>query len=179
MAATNTGARFAYNLAGRTSGIFRKMIIANSKTVTIGDFVHTAAGFLDIAATGETLLGVVVGVVDANGIGLDNTKVSLDGTWTSSTHTYAAASDNQTVLKVCALVDVDPFSVWSCEPDATIGTTTGSNLAGYYTDLADEDEIDESTAHVTTKSQLYIWGVDPEDSTRGLYSIAEHEIWAA
>lgn len=177
MAATNTGAKFKYNLAGRTSGIIRSIILDNSITVTIGDFVHTNGGFCDIAAAGETLLGVVVGIVDQDGINMDESKYSLaQASWTSSTHTVTTGAANTTGDKVRALVDIDPFSVWSCEPDDTIGTTTGSNLQGYYTDLIDEDEVDETDAS-TAVAQLYIWGVDPEDSTRGLYSIAEHEIW--
>jgi len=172
MAATNTGARFRYNLAGRTSGIIRSFIIKNSETITIGDYVMPSSGFVAAATAGSRLLGVVVGIVDKNGINMDQTKESLDGTWTSSTHTYAAAADNQTDVQVRALVDVDPLSVYSIEPDAAIGTTTGSNLFGYYTDLVDEDETDEDTA-ATTAAQLFIWGVDPEVSSNQLVSIAE------
>ena len=179
MSATNTGAKFKYNLAGRTSGILRSFIIGDTKTITIGDFVHLEAGYVDPVDADEKILGVVVGITDKNGINMDNSKVTKEGTWTSSTQTVVTDSDNTSSEQVRALIDVDPFSVWSVEPDSTIGGTTGSNLAGYYTDLADEDQVDENAIHQTTVYQLFTWGLDPEDSTRGLYSIAEHQIWGA
>jgi hypothetical protein len=186
MAATNTGARFAYNLAGRTSGIIRQFIIGDSETMTVGDFCTTnTSGEVQPAAAGELLLGVCVGIVDVDGINMDNSKRSITGSgasWTSSTQTFVAGSDNSSTDYVKALVDIDPFSVWSCEPDATIGTTTSSGNSaffGSYTDLADEDEVDETnnSAAFNTVAQLFIWGTDPEDTTRGLYSIAEHVFW--
>lgn len=175
MAATNTGAQFKYNLAGRTSGIIRSFIIGDSKTVTIGDFVHLESGFIDIASATERILGVVIGIVDRDGINMDQSNVTKEGTWTTSTHTYVTDSDNTTSEQARVLVDVDPFSVWSCEPDCTIGTSPGSNLAGYTTEILDEDELDEDSAHATNAQQLFIWGVDPEDSARALVSIAEHQ----
>ena len=176
MTATNTGAKFAYNLAGRTSGILRSYIIGDTKTITIGDFVHLASGFVDPVAAAEPIFGVVIGITDKNGIDMDNSKVTKEGTWTSSTQTVITDSDNTTSEQVRVLIDVDPFSVWSVEPDSTIGTDAESDLAGSYTDLLNECEVDESDAG-TTVQQLFIWGVDPEDATRGLYSIAQHQIW--
>lgn len=128
MAATNTGAKFKYNLAGRTSGIIRSFIIANSATITIGDMVKLSGGYIALAGANAKILGVVVGIVDKNGINLDNTKESIDGTWTSSSQTYVAASDNQTDQAVRVLVDIDPFSVWSIEPDSTIGELNADYL---------------------------------------------------
>ena len=183
MSATNTGAKFKYNLAGRTSGIIRSVIIDDTITMTIGDFVLVSTnGFLDLATAGSLVFGVCVGIVDKNGINMDNSKVTKEGTWTTSTHTVTTDSDNITSEQVRALVDIDPFSVWSCEPDAAIGTTTSSGSSdqlGSYTDLADEDEVDESNGSnaFNVVAQLFIWGTDPEDTTRGLYSIAEHQIW--
>ena len=183
MAATNTGAKMKYNLAGRTSGIIRSYIIGASKTVTIGDFARLTVGFVQAAAAGERLLGVVVGIVDKNGINMDTSRYSLaQATWTSSTNTVVTGAANTTGDQVRALVDIDPYSVFSCEPDAAIGTTTTSNensaFAGIYTDLIDKDEVDENNAAAafTTIAQLVCYGLDPEDSTRGLYSIMEHQL---
>jgi len=176
MTATNLGAKFKYNLAGRTSGILRSYIIGDTKTLTVGDFVHLEGGYVDPVAAAENIFGVCVGITDKDGIDMDNSKVTKEGTWTSSTLTEVTDSDNTTSEQVRALVDIDPFSVWSVEPDSTIGQDAESDMAGSYTDLLNESEVDESDA-VTTVQQLFIWGVDPEDSTRGLYSIAQHQIW--
>jgi len=177
MSATNTGAKFKFNLRGNTEGILKSYIIKNSSTITIGDYVKLDAGFIDLAGANTPILGVVRGLTDNLGIDLQNTKVVLDGTFTAP-HTYAAASDNATDKQIRAIVDIDPMSVYSLEPDNTIGTTD-SDLAGNYMDIiADSDEGDEDTT-TTTQMQLFIWGVDPEDSTRALVSIAEHQIWGA
>jgi hypothetical protein len=42
-------------------------------------------------------------------------------------------------------------------------------------DLADETQLDESTALRNATGQFYCHGVDPDDSTRILCSIMEHE----
>lgn len=176
----NTGFRFAYNLAGRTSGIIRSFIIANSATITIGDMVSLSSGYVALSGAGATIFGVVVGVVDKNGINMDNSRLTLTGSgasWTSSTHTFVAGSDNTSTDYVRALIDCDPFSVWSAVPDATIGSTTGSNLAGYYCDIPSASDQPDESSTLGTQCQLFIWGVDPSDSTRGLYSIAQHQLW--
>lgn len=166
-----------------------KTIILNSKTTTIGDLVHLEDGFVDIAAAGERLWGVVVGfevggsnATDGDGIGLENAKsgTDYDGTFTEGgidVGKYVAISDNQTDKKVRAVIDVSPFAVYSNTPDATIGTTTGSNLKGNYTDIIDEDQVDEnnSTNAFTTIAQLLILGVDSLATTNGLYMIMERQ----
>lgn len=187
MAATNTGATFKYNLAGRTSGILISKIIENSATIAVGDWVIAdTTGYIAAGTAGVPLLGICVGIVDKDGINMDNHEGSFEGTWTSSTKTFVADSDNITAGhdQVRALIDIDPFSVWSEEPDAAIGTTTStgnSALLGSYTDILDQNEVDENngTNAFNAKAQLFIWGLDPENSARGLYSIAEHQIWGA
>lgn len=44
------------------------------------------------------------------------------------------------------------------------------------TDIADEDDGDESTA-VTTTAQLFIWGLDPADSGNQLVNIVESVVF--
>lgn len=175
----NTGFKFRYNLAGRTSGILRKVTIADSATITVGDYVRHAAGYCALTANGNAGLGFVVGIVDKNGTNMDASRLSLTGSgasWSSSTQTFVAGSDNSSTDCVAALIDMDPFSIFSATPDNTIGSTTGSNLCGYYTDVvAASDQPDEDTA-TTGTAQLTIWGVDPELSTNGLYSIHESQI---
>lgn len=191
MATTDSGFQFVRNLAGRTSGISERRLIENSGTITVGDMVRgsydagAADGMVELAAAGNPILGVVTGIVDKNGINLDNTRLTLTGTWTSSTKTFVAASDNTSVDMVKAEVDIDPMSVWTAQPDAAIGTTTSSGSSdqlGSYTDIiAASDQPDENNAGnaFNTKAQLFIWGVNPSDTAKGVYSIAEHQVWGA
>lgn len=170
------GFEFKYDLVGEPGRSTRQYIIGASKTVTVGDAVHLETGYVDPAAATERIIGFVQGFVDNNGLPLDHSQADFDGTYTASTNTYVATSDNTTDKKIRAIVNISPTAVYSATPDATIGTTTGSNLHGYFCDLIDEDSPDESDA-VTTAQQLAIHGLDPNDSTKGLYSIAEHQIF--
>jgi len=189
MATTDTGFQFKKNYAGRTSGIQDARLIENSGTITVGDMVRgsydagAANGMVELAAAGNAILGVVVGIVDRNGIDMDSSRLSHSGTWTSSTKTFTAASTNTTVDQVKAIIDIDPMSVWSNQPDAAIGTTTSSGSSdqlGSYTDIvAASDQADENnnTAAFNTVAQLAILGVDPENTDRGLYVIKEHQLF--
>lgn len=189
MATTDSGFTFRHNLAGRASGIQKSFTIENSATLTLGDAVRasydttTADGAVEPATAGSTILGFIVGFSDRNGLDLDSSRiVNTTTTWTASTKTVVAGSDNETVDMVKAIVDVDPFSVWSAQPDAAIGTTTSSgssNQLGSYTDIVDKDQPDENNAGnaFNVKAQLFIWGRDPENTARGLYSIAENQLW--
>ncbi len=173
----DTGFQFKYNLAGRTSGITRKFTIANSATVAIGDMIYLTSGYASPCPAATPIMGCVVGLVDRNGIDLVNSKITKEGSYSATTKAYTADSDNTASEKAACLVDIDPFSVWSAEPDGTYGTDTQGDLIGCYTDLVTSagDQPDEDVAE-TGKAQLFIWGVDPEDSTRGLYSIAQHQL---
>ena len=171
------GFDFKFSLIAQPSKGTRLYTIADSQTFTVGDTSMFTTGYLVPGSASNALLGVVEGFVDANGLPLDNSrKADFDGTYTATSDTYVSAADNSTDKQVQAIVRIDPFAVYSATPDATIGTTPGSNLPGYFCDIADEDEPDESDA-TTATAQLAIHGVDPEDSSKGLYSINEHAVF--
>ena len=44
-------------------------------------------------------------------------------------------------------------------------------------DLADEDELDESTAHATTSLQYLGWGADPETAANAVVNIYESQVF--
>jgi len=179
----NTGFQFKYNLAGRTSGIQRNFTISNSATITVGDMVSLSSGYIALSGAGASIMGCVVGLVDKNGIDLANSRYNFaQAAYTASTRTVVCGDANVTANTgdgVQAVVDIDPFSVWSAETD-NASTDTQARLAGCYTDiLAASDQADDDTA-ATTQCQLFIWGADPEsDSTKkaNLYSIAQHQLW--
>lgn len=154
--------------------ILRKIVLANSVASVVMDSDKMSSGFLALGTAGARVAGHVQAHITKEGMGLLTTGVagseigSYSGAWT-------AASDNQTVAQVAALVDITKYTLYSEQTDGTFGTTANSNLLGMFTDIADEDSIDEDNASAayTTVAQYLIWGVDPNASTRGIYSIFE------
>ena len=178
MATTDTGFSFKYDFGGTTTGALKQVIIASSQTIQVGGLVLVnAAGHLSVATAGNPIFGVVVALVDVNGIDMENTRVTKDGTYTASTRSYAASASNGTGSKFSALVNTSKTAVYSAQPDSAIGTTTGSNLLGYYCDIATGGlQPDEDTTATSSTVQLFIWGVDPDNTAHGLYSIHESMI---
>lgn len=158
---------------GDASGapIKQARILANSITVTELDSLKLASGFLALGTAGASVFGHVTAIRTEKGVGVDTTGASGAATG-SFVGTFTTASDNQTVAKVKAECDISKQTLYSVTPDATIATTTGSNLAGYFTDLADEDATDEDTA-ATTAAQYAIHGVDISNSANQVVSIFE------
>ena len=150
-------------------------IISNSITITVNDSVKLASGFIALGTTGALVFGHVMGLGSQKGMGLSTTGVA-GAEMGSFVGTFATASDNQTVAKVSAVCDVSKHTLYSAEEDAAIGTTTGSNLAGYTQDLTDEDTLDESTA-VATTGQYMGHGVDPNNSAQAVVNIFESQVF--
>lgn len=125
--------------------------ITDSQTISIGEAVKLSSGKLVTWGAGGVGLGVVAGIVKADG-----SPVTDNGAGGDFTGTYTAPSSNT----VKAVVDVSLESVYSVAMDDTLGTTTGSNLAGYNADCtAGSQTLDESTTLSTTAS-FVILGLD-------------------
>ena len=177
------GFTYKYNLFGLPP-VTKDVVINNSITVTIGDMVYGIDGnLLALAVAGSKILGVVTGIISSDGVPLDRLTAGTDydGTYTAggvNVGNYVASADNSTDKLIKARVLITPGEVFSGTPDATIGTTTGSDSIGYVTDLADEDQVDENTAaaNTTNTAQLAILGLDPENTSNGLYTIFERQI---
>lgn len=128
-------------------------ILANSITVTIGDAVKSASGFLTNASvTTAAVAGIVIAVVDKNGLPIASDANTIDS--------YTTASDNQTNAQLYAMIDESPFTIYSFKIDNTPGTTTGSNLRNYYCDFTDKTQLSESSA-ATSGKVVRLLGVDP------------------
>lgn len=155
--------------------ILRHEILANSITVVQFDSVKFASGFAALGTAGASVLGHVVGIETNLGVGV-NTTGAAGAEMGSFVGTFATASDNQTVANVRGIIDVSQMTIYSAEVDATIGTTTGSNLRGYRMDLVDANTLDESTA-VTTTAQYATLGLDPTDTARSACYIFESQIF--
>lgn len=157
--------------------VLRKAVLANSITSVVMDSLKLASGFAALGTTGALVFGHLVAHKTKNGVGVLTTGVA-GAEMGSYVGSYLSASDNQTVGFVAAECDISKESLYSAEEDATIGTTTGSNLTGYKQDLTDEDTLDESTAALTT-AQYNGWGVDPENTAQAIVNIYESQVFGS
>ena len=148
--------------------ILRRITLVNSITVTEEDAIEASSGFAALGTAANSLLGHVRSTVTFDGVGLTD-KGTASGIYDG---TFGTASDNQTVAQVSASTDISKHTLYSAELDATIGTTTGSDLLGYFMDLIDEDTLDETDAS-TSAAQYFNHGVDPLDSTKALVNLFE------
>lgn len=158
----------------------RKLIIANSQTVYRGSIQKfTDANFVTPVTAGDRMGFYVEDIVTKDGYPIWEAESSeYDGTITTGgigVGAYAASADNQTDKQVKVIgFFLSEMNVFASVPDATLGTTTGSDSLGYYTDLINSYTIDEDTA-TTSAAQFAIIGIDPNSTTKGLYVPAERQ----
>lgn len=162
--------------------ILRTVIIDNSDTVAIGDAVKLRNGNVEVSAADGAFSGVVVGLVDKEGKSVFGSLATLGSATVSgnpASGSVVAYSDNETVDKIAAQIEMSPYVVYSADVTGTIGTTNSSEKIGGWVDMDDEDSVDETTFNrtISTGGQLNGWGTDPDDSTRLLVSIHEHEFF--
>jgi hypothetical protein len=155
--------------------VLRREILKNSTTVVVMDSHKLVSGFAEAGTAGALVFGHVVAHSTRQGLGVDSTGAAgaALGSYVGS---FATASDNQTVAKVKGEYDISKYSLYTVTPDATIGTTTGSNLSGYKTDIASATATDEDTA-TTSTAQYTLWGVDPDNSANQIASIYESQVF--
>lgn len=169
---------------GHSAGAVKYYLVKNSATVTIGDAVNLDTGYVEPAALGERILGVVNGLAkqttgghyvplgsDAAG-SVSGTRSGNAGIYGSET--YAAASDNTTVDKVVAQVIVDPDMEYMNDADEDLAL---GDEGKYYDNLAAGDQIDASSGSASTAAQWILTQRDPKndaDASWGVFRIAEH-----
>lgn len=160
-------------------------ILTNSQAMAVGDSVKTVVGFLTRGTVGARVLGHVESLVGKDGL----TPVK-DGTYLGNIgETYTASASNQTVALVSARVDVSTDALYTCELSQAAGTTTGSNLAGKYFNLTDQDTLNETTVTETrmtltegtpntvTMMQYYSHGLDRNLTTQVIANIVFSEVF--
>jgi len=166
-------------LSSNSAPVLKKFIIGNSIVVTPYCSVVLSSGFIALSTSSTYFpLGHVDAIETYRGIGEITTGVA-GAAIGSFLGTYTVASDNQTNAQVCALVDVSKFTLYSALNDATLGTTTGSNLAGYYIPLENSYELHEGGASTSMSNTGYvIWGVDPlHSTTNSIVSIVNSQVF--
>lgn len=169
-------------MEGNSRGSHWDVIIKNSTTLTKGDPINVNTdGYADLAAAGERIAGVAEGFVANDGSQLARSSGYPDVT------SYAAGSSNQTTTKAKVRIYIEPGAEYKVEADATLGTTTGSDLYGGYFDITgatgavkiDESTVDGADASAGSSGQVYSKGPDPENPTTHLrVVIREREMTA-
>lgn len=150
-----------------------KRIIANSEVLQVGEAVRIDNdGFIVTCPAGSTVYGVVQGIVGKNG---ETPRTNGAGANFDPRGSFTAAADNETVDQYSVLILTEKTAQYAVSADATLGTTAGSNLAGYRMDHTSGGLVlDESTA-ATTSAQWVSHGVDPTSASHVLVSIFEHQ----
>jgi len=157
-------------LNGAENPVIRNFLIKDSAHVAVGEALAFNTG-ADSAAADNPILGICVGIVDSDGIGLDNTAQTLGGTWVSSTKTYTADSDNVATEHVRAQVICDKDALFKCDADASISAIE----EGMKFNLTNATTMNGG-AGVDEAGQFELVKYDPEgvgDASMGLYKICE------
>lgn len=158
--------------------ILRSEILANTITVTEMDSVKVDTdGFIALGTAGKSVFGHVMGISTNTGVGL-NTTGAAGAAIGSFVGTFLTASDNETVGKVRAMIDMSQYTTYSATAaTGTFGTTTaGSGEMGAKFDLSDEDDLDE-TSIVLTSAQYVSYGTNPDGSNTVIVNILEHQFF--
>lgn len=154
-------------LNGAENPVIRNFLIKNSASVAVGEALAFSSG-ADSAAAGDKILGICVGIVDKDGIGLDNTSWTIDGTFVSSTKTYTAAADNVTVGYVRAQVITDKEALFYNDSDATMTPI----MEGQKFNLTSATQIDGDT-NVDAAGQFELVKWNSADASAGTFKICE------
>ena len=181
----------ALNYVGSRNGAARNLetiVIEDSKTIAVGDVVKVYTdGYVSNGVAALPIKGVVHAIAEG-GAGSNFATLppiqgaNVAGTANSpATTSIAAGATNTTTKKYWAVVDTSRNSLYSAEVSGTLGTTVNSDLPGVKIDVdsanTDYGRLLETTATRTvgTPANFYSHGVDPQDSTRLIVSIALSE----
>ena len=164
------GFEYRGQLNGADNPVTIDVTIKNSATVKVGDAVYNDTAGALRSTNSTAILGIVVGIVNANGIDLDNAPTeTYDGTWTSSTQTYVAASDNVTDKKIKVKIIADPMALFYNDAAGDMEFVD----VGCLSLLTDHDQV-LGTA-VAVVGQVQIVKVDPNGTgnmSEGIFRIA-------
>lgn len=147
------------SLISNGAPVLRKAVIANSVVAVAGNAYKLSSGFAALGTAATLVFGHADAIQTLRGIGqiTPGTAGAQPGSYLGS---WTAASNNQTVDQVSIIADISKFTLYSGTLNATINTTTGSGLAGYFINLADSTQLGESST-LTTTLQYVLWGQDP------------------
>jgi len=168
-------------------GVGRKLELIKlgvSQTFELGDAVKTyTTGYADLGVAALPIIGVIDAFADSKGNILPATAVAAGTASGSNLTAVTTASPNPTYY---AFVILGQDVLYSAAVSGTLGTTVSSTLRGCWIDInsagTEYGQVLETTANRTAHaatggmSNFYSHGLDPNDSTRLLVSIANYEM---
>lgn len=182
MAASSTsiyGFKFSRSLYGVDLPIAQEYIIKDSSTITLGDAVRLSTdGYLKRSATGEPILGIVVGLVDKNGINVFETGRASGTTGATLTpdDTLGVSSTNSSDatrnLKAQVLLDPAGGILFKNTASAALAAT---NVGQLFDVGSNSGQIDQGSAS-DTSGQFQLVALDPDTTTVGLFRIMESQL---
>lgn len=159
-------------------------VLADSLTFIVGEGMKSY-GQTDGSATHATaavsVLGVLVGIVDKYGIPIVASAITAGTAADIALTTVTTGASNVTNSTYWGLIDTSRNTVYTTTVSGTLGTTAQSNKRGCRIDIDSANtnyaRVLESTATRTigTAANFYSHGLDKDDSTRLLLSIALSE----
>lgn len=167
----------AFNYVGSRNGsgqtLTKPVVIKTSEVVAVGDAVETySTGTVENGIAATPIKGILVAITTATGKPIVN-----------STHTAGTAHSPDTASVTAdgtqyGVIDTNINSLYSATVSGTIGTTNSSDKVGARLDVDSANttygQLLETTATRTvgTPANFYSHGVDPQDSTRLIVSLA-------
>jgi len=162
-----------------SSPVLTDFLIDDSATLTVGDAVTIDAdGNVDVVAAGGSVLGILMGIVDQDGInvfetgragGTSGATLTGDDTvLTSSTNT----SDATRKLKARVAITWGLNSKWYNDTD---GSLAQANLGQFFDTDAGGDQIATGTAS-DASGQFQLIEIDPDgdaDASKGIFIVNE------
>lgn len=172
----STGFFFRKSLVGLEHPARLDYILAGSTTVKIGDLVRVnTSGLLVRCATGEVPGGVLVGIVDQNGINAFSPRAQgTAGATLTPDDQIATSSTNATdltrQLKGQVILDPGGVCLFYNKADSALAAT---NLFQTF-DVANGNQVTVGGASDTTSKEVQLISLDPDgdgDTTKGLFRI--------
>lgn len=148
-------------ISGAQDPVTVDIVMYPSVTFTVGDAIYTDNGLARLATSSTDVFGIVVGIIDKNGIDLNNTSSNnYDGTWSESTNTYtsSATNDDSDGKQVRVKVVPDPCALWYNDADGNFTFPTDQFRMG---NLLNENQLDESSFTEEDIGQFQVWEIDP------------------
>lgn len=174
-----TGFTFRKTLYGTEHPGTQRYLLAGSATVKIGDLVRVnTSGLLVRAASTEAACGVLVGIVDQNGINVFSPRAQgTAGATLTPDDQIATASDNATnaVKNLKGDVIIDPAGVCLFYNDSD-GSLAQTNLYQMF-DVANGNQVTTGGAS-DANGQVQLMQLDPDedgDASKGLFRINENQ----
>lgn len=148
-------------ISGAQDPVTVDIVMAPSVTFTVGDAIYTDDGLAKLGTSSTDVFGIVVAIIDKNGIDLNNTSSSnYDGTWSESSNTYTSSdtNDDSDGKQVRVKVVPDPYALWYNDADGDFTFPTDQFRMG---NLLNENQLDESTFTDEDVGQFQVWEIDP------------------